>query len=81
MDPLDMSVGEEDLAAIPSWSVFGSLGMTEMAIAAYDEVADGLRGLQQDLERLHMQMFRILTTLKVLASDTKDRGFKRLLEG
>jgi hypothetical protein len=53
--------------------------MIDKTIAAYDEAADELKGLQKDLEQLQTQMIHIHGTLKILASNTKDRGFKKLL--
>jgi hypothetical protein len=79
MDPFSLSTGIVGLVAFALKLVTGALGMIDKTIAAYDEAADELKGLQQDLEQLQTQVIRIHRTLKVLASNTKDRGFKKLL--
>jgi hypothetical protein len=79
MDPFSLSTGIVGLVAFALKLVAGALGMIDKTVAANDEAADELKGLQQDLEQLQTQMIRIHRTLKVLASNTKDRGFKKLL--
>jgi hypothetical protein len=79
MDPFSLSTGIVGLVAFALKLVTGALGIIDKTVAAYDEAADELKGLQQDLEQLHTQIIRIHRTLKVLASNTKDRGFKKLL--
>jgi hypothetical protein len=78
MDPFSLSTGI-GLVAFALKLVTGALGMIDKTVAAYDEAADELKGLQRDLEQLQTQIIRIHRTLKVLASNTKDRGFKKLL--
>jgi len=80
MDPFCLSTGLVGLIAFAMKLVAGALGLIDTTIAAYDEAADELKGLQQDLEQLRTQMINIHRTLKLLASNTKDRGFKRLLK-
>ena len=80
MDPFSLSTGIVGLIAVALKLVVGTLGMIDKTVAAYDEAADELRGLQQDLEQLQTQMVRIHSILKVLAFNTKNRGFKKLLE-
>ena len=46
----------------------------------YDEAADELLDLQQDLEQLQTQMVSVHRIPKVLASNTGDRGFQKLLQ-
>jgi len=79
MDPFSLSAGIVGLVAFALKLVTGALGMIDKTIAAYDEAADELKGLQQDLEQLQTQMIHIHRTMKMLASNTKDRGFKKLL--
>ena len=79
MDPFSLSTGVVGLISFALKLVVGALGMIDKTVAAYDEATDELKGLQQDLEQLQTQMIRIHATLKVLASNTKDRGFKKLL--
>jgi len=80
MDPFSLSTGIVGLVAVALKLVVGALGMIDNTIAAYDEAADELKGLQQDLKRLQTQMIHIHRSMKVLASNTKDRGFKKLLQ-
>ena len=79
MDPFGLSTGIVGLVAVALKLVVGALGLIDKTVAAHDEAADELKGLQQDLKRLQTQMIRIHGILKVLASNTKDRGFKKLL--
>ena len=80
MDPFSLSTGVVSLVALLLKLVVGALGMIDKTVAAYDEAADELKGLQNDLEQLQAQMVRIHATLTVLASNTKDPGFKKLLQ-
>ena len=80
MDPFSISTGIVGLVAVALKLVIGALGMIDKTVAAYDEATDELKGLQQDLEKLQKQMIRIHGVLKVLASNTKNRGFKKLLQ-
>ncbi len=80
MDPFSLSTGILGLIGVALKLVVAALGMIDKTIAANDEAADELKGLQQDLEQLQTQMVRIHGVLKILASNTKDRGFKKLLQ-
>jgi hypothetical protein len=80
MDPFSLSTGVVGLITFALQLVVGALGMIDKTVAAYDESADELKGLQNDLEQLQTQMIRIHGTMKVLVSNTKDRGFKKLLQ-
>ena len=80
MDPLSLSTGVVGLVAVALKLVVGTIGITDKTVAAYDEAADELKGLQQDLEHLQTQMTRIHGKLDVLSFNTKDRGFKKLLK-
>ena len=79
-DPFSVSTGVIGLIALALKLVVGALGMINRTVAAHDEAADELNNLQGDLEDLQAQMTRIHETLEVLASNTKDRGFKKLLK-
>ena len=79
MDPFTLSTGVVGLVAVALKLVVGALGMIDATVAAHDEAADELKGLQQNLEQLQTQLIHTHATLKVLASNTKDRGFKKLL--
>jgi hypothetical protein len=78
-DPFSLSTGIVGLVALALQLVVGALGMIDRTVAAHDEAADELKKLQEDLEDLQIQMVRIHGTLEVLASNTKDQGFKKLL--
>ena len=80
MDPFGISTGTLDLISVALKHVVGTLGLIDKTIGAYDEAADELEGLQQDLEQLQTQMIRVRGVLKVFASNTKDRAFKKLLQ-
>ena len=79
MDPFSLSTGTVGLSAVALKLVVSTLGMTDKAVAAHNEAANELKGLQQDLEQLQTQMIHIHRVLEVLASNTKDRGFYKLL--
>ena len=68
------------LVAIALKLVVGALGLIDKTVAAHDEASDELKGLQKDLEQLQTQMIRIYGVLKVLAANTRDRGFRKLLQ-
>ena len=80
MDPFSLSTGILGLVGVALKLVIGVLGMIDKTVAAYAEVEDELKDLQKDLEQLETQIMRIHETMKVLASNTKDRGFKKLLQ-
>jgi hypothetical protein len=80
-DPFSLSTGIVGLVALALQLVVGALRMIDRTVAAHDEAAEELKQLQEDLEDLQMQMIRIHRTLEVLASNTKDQGFKKLLRG
>ena len=79
-DPLSVTTGVFGLVALALRLVVGALGMIDKTIAAHDSAEAELKGLQQDLEDFQTQMIRIHRTLEVLATNTKDRAFKRLLQ-
>ena len=80
MDPFSLSTGIVGLVAVALKLVVGALGMINKTVAAYDEAADELKGLQHDLEQLQTQIVRIHRVLKVLALNTKNCAFKKLLQ-
>ena len=80
MDPFSLSTGVVGLVAVALKLVVGTLGLIDKTVTAYDEAAEELKGLQEVLEQLQTQMIRIHGALDVLASNTKDRGFKKLLK-
>ena len=80
MDPFSLATGVVGLVGVALKLVTGALGLIDKTIAAHAEAADELKKIQGDLEDLQAQMIDIHTTLKVLASNTKDRAFKKLLQ-
>ena len=79
MDPFSLATGIVGLVTVALQLVTGALGMIDKTIADHDEAAAELEKLQEDLEDLQARMSDIHTTLKVLASNTKDRAFKKML--
>ena len=79
MEPFSLATGIVGLITIALNLVTGALGMIDKTIADHDEAADELKKLQEDLEGLQSKMSHIHITLKVLASDTKNRTFKTML--
>ena len=80
MDPFSLSTGIVGLIVVALNLVVGTTGLIDKTVAAYDEVADELKGLEKDLKQLQNEMVRIHGVLDVLASNTKDRAFKKMLK-
>jgi hypothetical protein len=78
-DPFSLSTGIVGLVSLALQLVVRTLGMVDKTVSAHQEAVEDLKDLQEDLEDLQAQMTRIHGTLEVLASNTKDRGFKKLL--
>jgi hypothetical protein len=78
-DPFSLSTGIVGLVSLALQLVIRTLGMIDKTVTAHQEAAEELRDLLEDLEDLRAQMIRIHGTLEVLGSNTKDRGFKKLL--
>ena len=79
-DPLSLSTGILSLITLAIKLVVGAAGMVDKTVTAHREATNELQGLQWDLERLERQMDQIHRTLQVLATNTKDRAFKKLLQ-
>jgi len=79
MDPFSLATSVIGVVTFALQLVDSVRGMINQTVDAHDEAADELKELQGDLEDLQTQMISIHTTLTVLASNTKDRGFKKLL--
>lgn len=80
MDPFSLSTGIVGLIVVALNLVVGTTGLIDKTIAAHDEAAVELKGLEKDLKQLQKEMVRIHGVLDVLASNTKDRGFKKMLK-
>jgi len=79
-DPFSLTTGIISLLALTIKLVAGAAGMIDKTITAHREAANELQALQWDLERLDKQMDQIHSTLQFLATNTKDRAFKKLLQ-
>ena len=79
MDPFSLATGIVGLVTVALQLVTGALGMIDKTIADHNEAAAELKKLQADIENLQHQMSRIHTTLKIFASSTKNRTFKKML--
>ena len=79
-DPLSVTTGIISLIALAIKLVVGVAGLVDKTAVAHREAADELQDLQRDLERLKMQIGQIHDKLTYLATDTKDRALKKLLQ-
>ena len=80
MDPFSLATGVIGLVGVALKLVTGAVGLINKTIAARAEAADELNKLEVDLEDLQVKMKEVHTLLKVMAKNTKDRGFKKLLQ-
>jgi len=78
MEPFGLATSVVSLVGF-ALQLVGALGMIDKTVSAHNEISDELKKLKKDLQHIQTQMVRIHRTLKVWASDTKDRGFKMLL--
>jgi len=79
-DPLSATTGIISLIALAVKLVVGATGLIDKTTAAHREAADELQDLERDLERLKRQIGQIRDKLQFLATDTKDRALKKLLQ-
>jgi len=79
-DPLSLTTGIISLLTLAIKLVAGAAGLIDKTITAHREAANELQALQRDLERLDREMDQIHDKLQFLATDTKDRAFKKLLQ-
>ena len=79
-DPLSLTTGIITLITLAIKLVAGAAGLIDKTVTAHREALNELRDLQQDLERLKRRMDQIHGTLQLLATNTKDRAFKKLLQ-
>jgi len=79
-DPFSLATGVISLLTLAIKLVAGAAGLIDKTIAAHAEAASELQALEWDLERLERQMDQIHSTLQLLATNTKDRAFKKLLQ-
>jgi len=79
-DPLSLTTGIISLLTLAIKLVAGAAGLIDKTITAHREAANELRALEWDLEQLDRQIDQIHSTLELLATNTKDRAFKKLLQ-
>ena len=79
-DPLSVATGIISLITLAVKLVVGAAGLIDKTTTAHREAANELQDLQRDLGRLEKQMDRIHSQLQFMASNTKDRAFKKLLQ-
>jgi len=79
-DPLSLTTGIISLLTLAIKLVTGAAGLIDKTIAAHREAADQLQDLEWDLGRLERQMDQIHSILQLLATNTKNRAFKKLLQ-
>jgi len=79
-DPFSLTTGIISLLTLAIKLVAGAAGMIDKTITAHREAANELQALQWDLEQLDRQMDQIHSALQLLATNTKDRAFKKLLQ-
>ena len=79
-DLLSMTTSIISLITLAIKLVVSVAGMIDRTMTAHREAANELQNLQWDLERLKRQMDQIHITLQFLATNTKDRAFKKLLQ-
>jgi len=80
MDPFSLATGVVGLVGFALQLVVGAIGMIDKTVAAHEGIAGEVKELKEDLQHLQTRMVHIRRMLKVWASDTKDRGFKKLLQ-
>ena len=79
-DPFSLATGTISLIALAIKLVASTAGMIDKTVIAHRGAANELEDLQRDLERLEEQIDQIHGTLQFLATNTKDRAFKKLLQ-
>jgi len=79
-EPLSLTTGIISLLTLAIKLVAGTAGLIDKTITAHRKAANELQALEWDLERLERQMNQIHDKLQFLATDTKDRAFKKLLQ-
>ena len=79
-EPLSVTTGIISLITLAIKLIVGAAGLIDKTVTAHREAANELEDLQRDLERLEKQIDRIHGTLQLMANNTKDRAFKKLLQ-
>jgi len=79
-DPFSLATGVISLVVITLNVIAGASIMLDKTIAAHRAAGEELERLRGNLEELQERMERNHGRLEALASDTKDRGFKKVLQ-
>jgi len=79
-DPFNLTMGVLSLVAITLKVIAGVCNMLNKTIAAHRVAGEELERLRCNLEELQERMESNYGKLEALASDTKDLGFKKVLQ-
>jgi len=79
-DPFSLATGVISLVVITLNAIAGVSRMLDKTITAHRAAGEELERLRCNLEELQRRMESNHGKLEALASDTKDRGFKKVLQ-
>ena len=79
-DPFSLATGVISLVVVTLQAIAGVSRMLDRTIAAHRAAEEELERLRCDLEILQGRMESNHGKLEAFASDTKDRGFKKVLQ-
>ena len=79
-DPYSLATGVISLLAMTLQTITGVSRLLDRTIAAHRAADEELERLRRNLEELQRRMECNHEKLETLASNTKDRGFKKLLQ-
>lgn len=79
-DPFSLATGVISLVVVTLQAIAGVSRMLDRTISAHRAADEELERLRCDLEVLQGRMESNHGKLEALASDTKDRGFKKVLQ-
>jgi hypothetical protein len=79
-DPFSLTTGVISLVVITLNTITGVSRVLDKTIAAHRAAGEELERLRCNIEELQGRMASNHWKLEILASNTKDRGFKKLLQ-
>ena len=79
-DPFSLATGVISLVAITLQAIAGVCRVLDKTITAHRAAGEELEQLRRNLEELQRRMECNHGKLEFMASNTKDRGFKKLLQ-
>ena len=79
-DPFGLATGVISLVAITLQAIAGVSRMLDKTVTAHRAANEELERLRVNLEELQRRMKSNHAKLQLMASNTKDRSFKRLLQ-